>query len=269
MGIPVQVPLAACAPTLPFYFLACLDSSFRHSRKAMVLSDVTAFILCGGLGTRLRTMVRDCPKSMAKIGARPFLEIQIRQLQLQGVRRLVLGTGYLSQQIEDYFGDGSAFDLTISYSREDEPLGTGGAMRLALDRLSDPVLVLNGDSFCECDFAAMLQLYEGRSADFVMVTREVENANRYGRVRADRDDRLEGFQEKSADIAPGWINAGIYLCRRGIIADIPAGRAASFEREVLPGLLQRSSRVYPTSGLFIDIGIPEDYQRAQTLLAPF
>jgi D-glycero-alpha-D-manno-heptose 1-phosphate guanylyltransferase len=250
-------------------FTTCFGLCARHCREVMILSEVTAFILCGGLGTRLRSVVSDCPKSMARIGQRPFLAIQLRQLQLQGLRHVVLGTGYLSKQIEDYFGDGTAFGLAIQYSPEPHPLGTGGAIRLGLDKFSNSVLILNGDSYCECDFAALARFYENCRADFTMVIRKVENANRYGRVKVGRDDQLEGFEEKDGAAAPGWMNAGIYLCKREIIACIPLGLAVSFERETIPAILNRSCRVFPTAGPFIDIGIPEDYDRAQTLLADF
>ena len=233
----------------------------------MSLSSITAFILCGGLGTRLRPVVSDVPKSMAKIGTRPFLEIQLLQLRSQGIRRVVLGTGYLGEQIESYFQDGSALGLAISYSRETEPLGTGGAIRLALDQLSSPVLILNGDSYCQCDLAALARFYDERRADFVMAVREIENASRYGRVRVEGDDRLGGFEEKSGADLPGLINTGIYLCDRAIIAGIPTSRPVSFERETIPAALARPCHVFRTSGIFIDIGVPDDYQRAQTLLA--
>jgi D-glycero-alpha-D-manno-heptose 1-phosphate guanylyltransferase len=233
------------------------------------LSGITAFILCGGLGTRLRSVVSDCPKSMALIGSRPFLEIQILQLRSQGIRRIVLGTGYLSEQIENYFQDGAAWDLEITYCREPGPLGTGGAIRLAVEQLSDPALILNGDSFCECDFRGLAQFFEDRHADFVMVTRQIENADRYGRVKTGEENRLAGFQEKNENGQPGLINCGIYLCRRDIIEAIPAGRPVSFEKEVVPAALARGCYVFETSGIFIDIGIPDDYRRAQTLLARF
>ncbi len=233
----------------------------------MALSDITAFILCGGLGTRLRSVVSDVPKSMAKIGQRPFLEIQLLQLRAQGIRRVVLGTGYLGEQIETYFGDGSRVGLAISYSRETEPLGTGGAIRLALEQLSSPALILNGDSYCQCDLAALARFYDERGADFVMAVREIENASRYGRVRVEGEDRLGGFEEKNGADLPGLINTGIYLCHREIIAGIPAGRPVSFERETIPSALTRPCHVFRTSGIFIDIGVPDDYQRAQTLLA--
>jgi NDP-sugar pyrophosphorylase family protein len=233
----------------------------------MTLSDITAFILCGGLGTRLRSVVSDVPKSMAKIGARPFLEVQLLQLRSQGIRRVVLGTGYLAEQIESYFQDGVRVGMAITYSRETEPLGTGGAIRLALDQLSSPALILNGDSYCQCDLAALARFYEERRADFVMAVRQIENANRYGRVRVEGADRLAGFEEKSGAELPGLINTGIYLCRRDIVADIPAGRPVSFERETIPAALTRPCHVFQTTGIFIDIGVPDDYQRAQTLLA--
>ena len=227
-----------------------------------------AFILCGGLGTRLRSVVEDRPKSMALIGPRPFLEIQMAQLRAQGIQKVVLGTGYRSGMIEDHFGDGRRFGVKIGYSREEKPLGTGGAMRLAAGQFSDPILILNGDSFCEFDLGALETLFARRGADLIMVVWKMEEAGRYGCVSRD-GDLLTGFQEKKEG-ATGWINAGIYLCRRSVIEAIPAGRAVSFEREVFPALCAKGRcHVLETTGTFIDIGVPEDYARAQQVLLPF
>ena len=228
----------------------------------------TAFILCGGLGTRLRSVVEDRPKSMALIGARPFLEIQIAQLRAQGIEKIVLGTGYRAEMVEEHFGDGSRFGVEILYSREVNPLGTGGAMRLALEKLSDPILILNGDSFCEFDLAALMDIFARDSADLAMVVWKMEEAGRYGCVTVE-GDRLTGFQEKKPG-ATGWINAGIYLCRLTVISSMPGDRSVSFEREVLPPLCAHGScHVLKVAGTFIDIGVPEDYARAQALLLPF
>lgn len=209
----------------------------------------------------------DRPKSMALIQERPFLEIQMLQLRSQGVRRVVLGTGYMGGQIEAYFGDGAAWGMEVAYSCEKQPLGTGGAMRLAAEKLSDPCLILNGDSFVEFDLAGMLAVFRAKSADLVMAVREVPDASRYGGVDLGPDGRLLAFREKSTECRQGWINAGVYLVRKELIEAIPPGCGVSFEKETMPGLLSRSCHAYQTSGVFIDIGLPEDYARAQDLLA--
>src|SRR5262245_1976960 len=116
-------------------------------------SMVRAFVLCGGQGTRLRSLVSDQPKSMALISGTPFLQLLLDRLRCQGVDNVILGTGYMAETIERYFGNGKQFALHIRYSREHEPLGTGGALKLAEPLISDPVLVLNGDSYVEWNLA--------------------------------------------------------------------------------------------------------------------
>jgi D-glycero-alpha-D-manno-heptose 1-phosphate guanylyltransferase len=226
-----------------------------------------ALILCGGLGTRLRSVVSDRPKSMALIGSRPFLEVQILHLRDCGISRFVLGTGYLAEQVRDHFGDGSAWGVEISYSHEIQPMGTGGAIRLALDQLRDPCLILNGDSFCEFNLETMKSKASASAASMVMLVRLVENAGRYGRVETDATGRITAFHEKSSEEQPGLINAGIYLVRRELIEFIPTGRPVSFEKEIIPAWLGRECQTIESSGEFIDIGVPEDYARAQSMLA--
>jgi len=228
---------------------------------------IRAFVLCGGAGTRLRPVLADRPKSMALISGTPFLQLLLDRLRSQGIDDVILGTGYMAEQIEGYFGFGNQFGIRIRYSREDEPLGTGGALKLAEPLISDPVLVLNGDSYAEWSLVPMLEQFTGKDADMVVVLQAVADVTRYGSVALDRDGRIIRFVEKGAAAGPGLINAGVYLVRKQIVRDLPAGTAISLEREVFPCLLDR--RVYGliSTGLFIDIGIPDDFKRAQTLLA--
>lgn len=230
-------------------------------------SSLRAFVLCGGLGTRLRTILSDRPKSMAPIAGGPFLQILLGRLQAQGIREVILGTGYLAEQIEAHFGDGQAFGLTISYSRESAPLGTGGALKLAEEQLNDPVLVLNGDSFVEWKLASLVARFEEKNADLVMALQSVPDVSRYGSVTLGEDGRITDFVEKGVRTGPGLINAGVYLLRKKILADMPNDKPISLERDVFPQLLQSSVYGVVSEGMFIDIGVPEDLERAQTLLA--
>jgi D-glycero-alpha-D-manno-heptose 1-phosphate guanylyltransferase len=228
---------------------------------------VGAFILCGGQGTRLRPVLADRPKSMALISGTPFLQLLLDRLKSQGVDDVILGTGYMAEQIERYFECGDQFGVRIRYSREDEPLGTGGALKLAESFISDPVLVLNGDSYVEWKLVPILELFTAKNADVVVVLQAVADVTRYGSVAVDRDGRITQFVEKGACAGPGLINAGVYLLRKQIVCDLPAGTAISLEREVFPRLLDRGVYGLVCTGLFIDIGIPDDFKRAQTLLA--
>jgi len=172
----------------------------------------------------------------------------------------------MAEKIESCFGSGNDLGMRIRYSREDEPLGTGGALKLAEPLISDPVLVLNGDSYVEWNLNPMLGLFR-KDADIVVVLQAVADVSRYGSVALDQERRVTQFVEKGAAAGPGLINAGVYLLRKQIVRDLPAGTAMSLEREVFPRLLDRGVYGLISTGLFIDIGIPDDLERAQTLLA--
>ena len=229
---------------------------------------VRAFVLCGGAGTRLRPVLADRPKSMALIGGMPFLQLLIERLRCQGIDDVILGTGYMAEKIESYFGSGNKLALRIHYSREHKPLGTGGALKLAEPLISDPVLILNGDSYVEWNLVPMLELFRAKDADMVVVLHAVADVTRYGSVALDHDGRVTQFIEKGIRAGPGLINAGVYLLRKEIVRELPASQAISLERDVFPSLLHRRVYGLVCQGLFIDIGIPDDLRQAQTLLAP-
>lgn len=205
---------------------------------------------------------------MAPVADRPFLELILRQLHEQGIRKVILGTGYRAEQIEQYFQSGADLGLSIEYSREDEPLGTGGAVKLAEKFLSDPVVVVNGDSYVEWSLSEARALQVERNAELVIILQAVSDVSRYGSVTIDDENRITEFVEKRARTGSGLINAGVYLLQKEIVAQLPADRAISLEREVFPRLLGRPIYGMVSRGIFIDIGIPEDLARAQTLLAP-
>lgn len=229
---------------------------------------IRAFVLCGGLGTRLRSVFSDRPKSMALVAGVPFLQLLLGNLRSQGISDVVLGTGYMAEQIEAFFRDGANLGLRIRYSREDRPLGTGGALKLAESVLSDPVVVLNGDSYVDWSLAATIELFSKKDAAMAIVLQAVPDVSRYGSVTIDPDGRVTGFVEKGVRTGAGLINAGIYLLRKEIVTALPAGETVSLERDVFPELLGGKVYGLVSEGLFIDIGIPADLQRAQTLLIP-
>jgi NDP-sugar pyrophosphorylase family protein len=205
---------------------------------------------------------------MALIAGVPFLQVLLSKIHSEGISEVVLGTGYMAEQVENYFGRGDNLSMRIIYSREAEPLGTGGALKLAESQLSDPVLVLNGDSFAEWSLAPMLQILVSKAAEAVLVLQRVTDTSRYGSVTIADDDRVLGFAEKRAEAGPGLINAGVYLLRNQIVRDLPAGKAISLEKDVFPRLLDRKIYGLVSTGPFVDIGIPDGLSRAQTLLAP-
>ena len=230
--------------------------------------DLPALLLVGGMGTRLRSAVPSTPKALASVGNQPFLQLLVRQLRAQGIRRLVLCTGYLADQIEEAFGDGRAFGVEISYSREPVPLGTAGAVKLARPRLNaaPDFLVMNGDSFLQADLRDLIRFHYEHEGLVSMAVLPVPNAQRYGSVRVGAGSRVFGFTEKTDAVAPALVNAGVYIFKQDIFGYIPEGQA-SLERDVFPRLLDNGVYAQEQHGMFIDIGTPEDYARAQELAA--
>lgn len=218
------------------------------------------------MGTRLRSVVPGKPKPLAEVGSRSFLELLVRQLRHQGIEHLVLCTGYLAEQIEKEFGNGSRLGVTIEYSAEQTPLGTGGALKLAQAHLKNAsrFLVMNGDSFLEADFRSILSFHDKHEGLATIAVVSVASAERYGTVNKDSTGRILGFREKTGDAKPGLVNAGVYVFDQRIFAHIPEG-PTSLEREVFPRLLPKGLYAIEQNGLFIDIGTPEDYARAHAI----
>lgn len=224
-----------------------------------------AFILAGGLGTRLRSVVNDRPKSMALIAGRPLLEYQICWLRDAGITEIVLCTGYLHEQVEAHFGDGHQWRVTIAYSVEPEPLGTAGALKWAERFAVETILGLNGDGLVRVDYRRLIDAHRSWNAEATIACREMPDTSRYGLVLTDRCGRITGFREKSASSGRGCVNAGVYVLEPSVIQAIPAGRSVSMEREVFPDLITqgRPCRTFTDNVEFLDIGTPEGYDRAQ------
>jgi len=245
-------------PAVP---LAGDQSLVDYSRE-----DTKAVLLVGGLGTRLRSVVPSTPKPLASVGDRPFLELLVRQLRYQGIRHLVLCTGYLADEIEKQLGDGNALDMRIEYSREPHAMGTAGAVKFAEPLLTDvsDFLVMNGDSFMEMDFQELIRFHRKSSGLASMAVVRMKNQMRYGTVEVTTGNRVSGFREKNEGNLTELVNAGIYVFNRRIFEHIPEG-PASLERDVFPKLIDHGVYALEQNGLFIDIGTPEDYARAQKL----
>jgi D-glycero-alpha-D-manno-heptose 1-phosphate guanylyltransferase len=225
-----------------------------------------AIILAGGMGTRLASRVSGLPKAMAPVAGRPFLEILLRQLDRCGCTRAILAVGYLHAAIENHFG--AAFGgLRLDYSVEEAPLGTGGAIRQALAMVrQDAALVLNGDTYLDADYAAMMALHRTESRPMTLAVVHQPDIARYGGVLV-RERRIAGFEEKGR-AGPGWISAGAYVMSREFPWPPALEAKFSIERDVLaPGVGRLQPAAFPVEGFFLDIGIPEDYDRAQTELA--
>jgi NDP-sugar pyrophosphorylase family protein len=232
-----------------------------------VLNDITAIMLVGGLGTRLRSVVPSKPKVLASIGDKSFLELLVRQLRSQGIRRFVMCTGYCADQIEGIFGNGARWNVSIEYSKEKTPLGTAGALKLARPYVANvhECLVLNGDSFLELNFEDLIEFHRAHHGVATMAVVRVEDAGRYGTVSLGSNDRIRGLTEKTGNNAPGLVNGGVYVFDPAVWESIPEG-PASLEREVFPRLLNQGVYACEERGKFVDIGTPSDYARAQEIL---
>jgi mannose-1-phosphate guanylyltransferase len=224
-----------------------------------------ALVLAGGEGTRLRPLTLTTPKPAIPLAGRPFLSFMLDWLKGHGVTEVILSCGFRSDDVRAVLGD-IYEGMRLRYVVEDEPLGTAGPVRLALDEglLGDRMLVLNGDVLTDLDLTAELTQHESTGARATLALCPVEDTASYGVVPTDGEGRVEAFLEKSAGPAPtNRINAGAYVVESEVIgALVPAGRAVSFEREVFPELVGDGLYGYAAEGYWIDIGTPERYLEA-------
>ena len=226
-----------------------------------------AIILAGGFGTRLRAVVSDVPKPMAPIAGRQFLEVLLDDLARNGVSHVVLAVGYKRESIISHFGRAYK-SIVLEYSVEDTPLDTGGAIKKALTLChDDDVLIVNGDTFFDVDLGKMMRAHKECGAPITMAIREMTHFSRYGTI-AVSDGYVTGMTEKKP-CEKGYINGGIYCVHRHLLDD-DARETFSFERDFLEAAVgSMSIRAFISDGYFIDIGVPEDYARAQTELSKF
>ena len=226
-----------------------------------------AIVLAGGFGTRLRQVVADVPKPMAPVAGRPFLELVLNNLASKGFTKVVLSVGFMAEKISGHFGHGYA-GLELAYAIEDHPLGTGGGVRMAMNHITDDhVFVLNGDTFLDLEVALVEQHWQGQKRP-IIIGREVPDTVRYGRLLSS-NGAATGFTEKGV-VGPGLINAGCYVLNRAQLNEFAQNTPFSLETDFLsPAVAQGEFDVFVTTGTFIDIGIPEDYARAQTELSGY
>jgi len=222
-----------------------------------ILSNVDVFILCGGAGTRLRSVVSGMSKVIAEIGGRPFLDILLDNLFLWGFRRIYLGVGYMKEQIIGRY----KHDSRILFSEEEKPLGTGGAIKHAAPLFSgEHVLVMNGDSFCAVDYGRFYDFHLKNKAFLSIVLAKESDRTDAGNVAIDSTGRITNFQEKSpAKNGERLINGGIYLMRRDVFDHMPAKDIFSIEHDFFPNILEKPCYGFVVDGEVMDIGIPERY----------
>lgn len=218
-----------------------------------------AIVLAGGFGTRLSTVVSDVPKPMAPINGRPFLEYLLDDLNEKGISRVILAVGYKKEIIKSHFKE-KYKNIDIVYSDEDTPLGTGGAIKKALNLAkAKDIFIINGDTFFDINLKEMYQFHKKNSSKLTLAIKEMEKFDRYGSLVLAKDKIIK-FEEKKYN-EKGYINGGIYLVNKKLLIE-EKKETFSFEKEILENEnLKIEKYGYKSEGYFIDIGIPEDYYK--------
>jgi D-glycero-alpha-D-manno-heptose 1-phosphate guanylyltransferase len=225
-----------------------------------------AIILAGGLGTRLRSVVSDLPKCMAPVAGKPFLYYVITHLQNEGIQNFIFSVGYKSESIVDYINDqyGQNSKLNMQFSIEDELLGTGGAIKLACEKVSEKnILICNGDTLFKINVEKLSNFHLHHNSDCTLSLKPMNNFNRYGVVELNNDDSIKSFKEKQF-YESGLINGGVYALNAEEYMKEITGEKFSFEKDYLEKYVgKRNMYAKVQDEYFIDIGIPEDYEKAQ------
>ena len=228
----------------------------------------TAIVLAGGFGTRLKGVLKGLPKPMAPIRDRPFLEYQMDFWIDQGISRFILSVGYLNQTISSHFGD-SYRSVEINYVQENTPLGTGGGLLMASKNLAEPFLLLNGDTFFEVDLNDLSLFHNEHNAEWTMSLFRSKDLDRYMGVGLAKTGEILVLKSKQSQIDL-LVNGGVYLINPSAISrlNLNPGIKSSLENQLLPSFLSLGGRLFGIEcyGKFIDIGVPEDYYRAQKIL---
>ena len=227
-----------------------------------------AILLVGGFGTRLMPLTRNTPKPMLTVAGIPVTEHQLLMAKAAGIKEIVLATSYLSDVFIPYFGDGSAWGMSIKYAVEKEPLGTGGAIRNAAQLLEtqESVVILNGDVLSSHDLSEQIRQHEEHDADVTLHLTQVEDARAFGCVPTDSQGRVTAFLEKMENPVTNQINAGCYVFNPRVISSIPLDTVVSVERETFPQLVANGAKVYAylENAYWLDIGTPKALLKAST-----
>jgi len=229
-----------------------------------------AVILAGGIGTRMRPLTYLMPKSMLPIGGKPLLERTIKWLKGYGIRDVVICVAYLKNQIVDYFGDGSKFDVNIEYAEADMPLGTAGQLKTAEKNISDTFLAMNGDIVTTLNLENLIGFHKDQEGIGTIALKKFEVKVPYGYITLDSDSTIVSFQEKP--VLSFLANAGIYTLDPEVFDHIPLGRVVSLETETFPELISIGKRLnsYYEDAYWADVGTLTDFERVDNeLLAEY
>lgn len=223
-------------------------------------------ILAGGLGTRLQSVVEDKPKCLAPIDGKPFLHYLLLQIQRYHFRNIIFSVGYKKEMVKDYLSkNANNYSFEYVFAEEEEPLGTGGAIMNAMQYVAtDDAIVMNGDTLFDIDLDALYLFQKNNMADCTLALKLMNEADRYGIVHIDEQNSITSFEEKKIG-ASGLINGGIYCLFKKSFINIPFEKKFSFEKEYLEKMIsERNFMAFTQDKYFIDIGIPTDYNKAQT-----
>jgi NDP-sugar pyrophosphorylase family protein len=257
---------------MPSQASALSGESAAKNRVAML--DCQAVILAGGLGTRMRPITETIPKPMIPVLGKPFLEQQLAMLAGSGFQRALLLVAYLGEKIEQYFGDGGACGWSLTYCYEPSPLGTGGALKNAEEKLEDEFVVLNGDTFLPIDYAALWRAFRASGSSAFVVAYEKSGsaaanllANKVpNNLAVSADGRVTAYRKRDSQ-GLTHIDAGVLILRKDILKKIPIGRACSLEEEIFPRLIEEGRmKAWTTSEPFYDMGSPEGLRALEARL---
>lgn len=230
-----------------------------------------AVIMVGGKGTRLMPLTKYRPKPILPVLDKPCLRYLIESMADAGIKEIILACGYRSSQLVEATGDGSDLGITIDYSYEDEPLGTGGAMKQIEDRLDDVFIAANGDVFADISLEDQIELHFLTNAKVTLSLTSVNNPCEFGIARLDDEDRILEFKEKPKpeEVFSDLVNAGIYVVDRSILADVPKNTFFDFSKDLIPIIMERGDRIqgYILKGIWRDVGRPSDLLGVNLIMA--
>ena len=230
-----------------------------------------AVVMVGGKGTRLLPLTETRPKIILPVADRPCLWYLLRSLAMGGIKEVILACGYKSELMRRTIGDGSDLGLSIEYSYEDEPLGTGGAMKLVEDRLDDTFVAANGDVFASIDVSGEIEIHQRTGPAVSIALPPVENPCEFGIARVDDEMRITEFKEKPKpeEVFSNLINAGVYVLQKDVLADVPKNTFYDFSKDLVPRLMSEGRRIqgYQVDGIWMDVGRPRDLLRANLAIA--
>jgi len=227
------------------------------------LDDVDVLLLCGGLGTRLRSTIGSRQKVAAEVAGRPFLSFQLERLSQLGIRHVILAAGFGAQQIAEAVSN-DHFGMDVELSVEPEPLGTGGAIKFARDKARGRKwIIMNGDCFSQVDLAGMVRFHDECQAMVTLAVARRDDAHDYGTIDLDAENRILAFREKEVQQTTGLVSVGVYCFEHRAFDRMPAAEVFSIEKDFFPAILDEAVYGFLDDGTFLDIGTPERFAQAQ------